>query len=96
MTVRPCEIDHPRLGSGERADIGGAADRDDLAVAHGERLGRRGGRIERHDLAVEQHGIGVLGMRGHAECRRGHGESGERCDDGFHGGSFRLPVFQRD
>ena len=36
------EIDDAGRGAGERADVGGAADRRDLAVAHRQRLRGRG------------------------------------------------------
>ena len=40
------------------------ADRDDLAVAHGECLGCGRGRVEGYDLPVEQDGVGVLAESG--------------------------------
>jgi hypothetical protein len=53
-----------RARARERPDIGRIAHRDDLAVVHCERLGRRRGRVEGHDLSVEQHGVGGLAKGG--------------------------------
>ena len=46
------EIDRPRRGAGQRADIGRTSDRRDAPIAYRERLGRRG--IEGDDLAVDE------------------------------------------
>ena len=58
------EVDRARARARERPDIGRAADRDDLAVAHGECLGCGRGRVEGYDLPVEQNGVGVLAESG--------------------------------
>jgi hypothetical protein len=54
------KVDRARACSRQRPDIGRGPDRDDPAVPHGERLRCRQGRVEGHDLAVEQDGVGVL------------------------------------
>ena len=73
------------------------ADRDDLAVAHGERLGCRRGRVEGHDLAVEQDGVGVLAEGGRRKAlpwtappRRAAAMMR------FHCGTSRCAVLHRD
>ena len=58
------EVDRAHARARERPDIGRAADRDDLAVAHGECLCSGRGRVEGYDLPVEQDGVGALAESG--------------------------------
>ncbi len=64
------QIDHARLLPGHLAQIGGRADGDDPAVAHGDRLRRGKFRVDGEDLAVEQNRGGVLRQR---QARRQQG-----------------------
>ena len=76
------EIDHARRGTGQRADVGRAPDRDDAVAAHRQRFGRR--RVERDDLAVEKDRVGALRLRGAGEDQQHssaqHGEGQRRSD----------------
>jgi hypothetical protein len=67
------------LRGGELADLGGAAEGEEAAVAKGERLDLRPGVIDGVDGAVEQHqiGVGVSGARfGSAGRPTGQAEGG--------------------
>ena len=60
------EIDDAGRGTGERADVGRAADRRDFSVAHRQRL--RGRRVIDDDLAVDEDGVGGLSVSGTGKC----------------------------
>ena len=68
-------VDHARLRPGEFADIRRATGRRDPAVADRDRLDDRLPRIDRDDLAVDEHGVGGL-------CRYRHrkGDNDERSE----------------
>jgi hypothetical protein len=87
------QVDHAAARAGERPDVGRGADRHDLAVAHGERFGCRHGSVQGHDLAVEQHRVGVLAEGGRPKTRGGQRQRDQRRDDRFHGGTSRVLSF---
>ena len=66
MTV-PAEIDETGGRPRQRTDAVRCADRRDPAVAHRQRL--RGRRVIDDDLAVEENGVGRLGLRDADKCK---------------------------
>jgi hypothetical protein len=71
-----CEsIDNPCGRAGEAVNVGGAADGDDLAVAHRQGFGNRREPVERDDLPVDERRVGRLCGGGEGECRQGEGGS---------------------
>ncbi len=56
------EIDDAGRRTGQRANVGRAADGGDFSIAH--RQGLCGRRVIDDDLAVEKDGVGKLGLRG--------------------------------
>jgi hypothetical protein len=57
------QIDRARAGPCESSDIRGTTDRDDLAVAYGERFVGGELRVDREDLPIDEDSVGCLTPR---------------------------------